>query len=239
MRVAWGSRVGSRAGRVRVSVPPLLVRSESRSYVRVTSAAQVTSAVASVHQMFIGSDSDGSRLTTSFAPRGFDLARIFEAPRVLTEEHTVEMIARLEERGWPPWITSGGSAERAVACTHCELRLAPTWVRNGVCLGCEHKVRQWERAVTSTVTWTSHLPLRHPLVASRCADRGVPVTSIVASRATSTVASTVISTPHIVLLHLPSHIYGASATTSTDASPLHRPLRPGAPVGEMPVWTQV
>ena len=97
--------------------------------------------------MFIGADLDGAtaRGTTSFAPRGFDLPRIFEQPRAVAEMHSVEMVACLAAHGWPPWIGTGarlGSKRASQLCVHCGLEHASTWVREGVCLGCEHLVRR-------------------------------------------------------------------------------------------------
>ena len=104
--------------------------------------------------LFIGADADDARVgCVHFAPKGFDaLARLFDTPRRLSDVHAAEMVRRVEADGWPEWMAAVASASdggartngkrAAPPCTHCGLRHAPTWVRDGVCLGCEHRVRR-------------------------------------------------------------------------------------------------
>ena len=57
------------------------------------------------------------------------------------------MVSQLAIHGWPTWIMAAnangrlGSKRASQRCGHCQLQHAPTWVRDGVCLGCEHRVR--------------------------------------------------------------------------------------------------
>ena len=96
--------------------------------------------------LFVGADADAARVgCVAFAPAGFDMGKLFERPRGLANLHAAEMVRRLATRGWPAWIKSGeriGSKRASLMCAHCGLSHASTWVRDGVCLGCEHAVRR-------------------------------------------------------------------------------------------------
>ena len=96
--------------------------------------------------LFVGAEAKLTRLgTTAFAPPGFDVGRIFEEPRAIAEQHSVQMVERLASSGWPRWIATAGrlgSKRASASCAHCHLAHASTWVRDGVCLGCEHKLRR-------------------------------------------------------------------------------------------------
>ena len=104
--------------------------------------------------LFVGTDGDWSRGTTSFAPASFALPRIFEQARTIVDSRSVELVTRLETHGWPRWIAaaagtsaaaSGGraSSKRATQpCAHCGQLFSSVWVRERVCLGCETRVRR-------------------------------------------------------------------------------------------------
>ena len=124
--------------------------------------------------LFVGTDGDWQRGTTAFAPAGFDLPKAFEHARLLSETHSVAMVARLASHGWPAWIRDAaaaaggghpggkgggegggkaggkaGSAAPRVAskrasqpCAHCSALFSSVWMRDSVCLGCEHRVRR-------------------------------------------------------------------------------------------------
>ena len=107
--------------------------------------------------LFVGADADGARIgCVHFAPSGFDaLTRLFDVPRGLAREQTLAMVQRIEKDGWPEWITAAArdisDAENTTPglkkrgpppCSHCGLRHAATWMRDGVCCGCEHRVRR-------------------------------------------------------------------------------------------------
>ena len=94
--------------------------------------------------LFVGADGDEARATTAFTPPGFELPRIFEGPRATLQAHSQEMVRRLGESGWPPWIAQNacsGRRSESQTCMHCGFQHSSTWVRDGVCLGCEHRVR--------------------------------------------------------------------------------------------------
>ncbi|EOD23833.1 hypothetical protein EMIHUDRAFT_239085 [Emiliania huxleyi CCMP1516] len=90
--------------------------------------------------LFVGTDGDLALGTTSFVPRGFDgLLKPFEAVRALADGYSTQMVDRIAAEGWP---SGRGGRRGASECSHCALSLPPTWVRDGVCLGCEHRVRR-------------------------------------------------------------------------------------------------
>jgi hypothetical protein len=94
--------------------------------------------------LFVGCDADASRVTTSFMPNGFELPHLLEGPRAILEAHSVQMVRRLHEHGWPQWVLAaavGGKRTSAQTCGHCGFQHSSTWVRGGCCLGCEHRVR--------------------------------------------------------------------------------------------------
>ena len=94
--------------------------------------------------LFVGCDTDASRVTTSFMPNGFELPHLLEGPRAILEAHSVLMVRRLHEHGWPQWVLDaavGGKRTSAQTCGHCGFQHSATWVRGGCCLGCEHRVR--------------------------------------------------------------------------------------------------
>ena len=125
--------------------------------------------------MFVGTDGNWTRGTTAFAPKGFDLPRVFGRAKSIADSRSAEMIDHLAENGWPPWIRSEATADAppraalqtanaasgseaadaapaapqragcthsAQTCAHCGLAFSAVWVRERVCLGCEHRLRR-------------------------------------------------------------------------------------------------
>jgi hypothetical protein len=121
--------------------------------------------------LFVGADKDGARVgSVAFAPTGFEaLTKLFEPPRKLAETYAAQMVCALEAHGWPEWVAAAnelraGSKRSAPPCAHCGLHLTSTWLRDGVCLGCEHTIRRTGRCPFGRVcgprAWCEH--------ASRC-----------------------------------------------------------------------
>ena len=65
--------------------------------------------------LFVGTDGDWLRGTTSFAPASFDLPKTFESARALAEAQSVAMVARLASHGWPAWIRNAASASASAS----------------------------------------------------------------------------------------------------------------------------
>ena len=93
--------------------------------------------------LFVGADADDARVgCVHFAPKGFErLGRLLDMPRALTATHSAAMVGQIETGGWPDWIAEEAVKRGAQLCKHCARKHASVWVRDGVCLSCEHRMR--------------------------------------------------------------------------------------------------